>query len=418
MVDKIPQNLKLRQILPSLVKFLDQEEIMLLYGMRQVGKTSLLYLLIKRLIKKNRNISKQIVYFDLENIADFQLLENLRNYDNFIAILKNKYQVDLRKKVWIFIDEIQYLTNPSSFLKYLYDRHKLKMKFIVTGSSSLEIKKKFSDALTGRIFRFEIWPLNYQEFLNFTNQKRGVISFEKYVLFGGFPAVCLKKESEIKIRLLREIYSLYIRRDIKDLGKIGNILAFNKLVRILAAQVGGLVSEVNLAAISGISRPTIREYLFLLENTFVLNLVSPFFTNPRKEVRKMPKLYFNDSGLRNAALDNFLPLEKRGDMGSLVENTVFSELKKNNRKVHFWRTERKQEVDFILAKRGKVAPIEIKYRFFKKPLIPPSLKVFIKNYKPAEAFVLTKNFNTQDKIGKTKVIFIPCFSLHTPSLGA
>lgn len=409
MVYNFPKNLKRRRILTQLTPFLAEKEIVLLYGMRQTGKTSLLYLLMKYLLEKKKIRQEQIVYFDLENISDYDKLERLKNYDAFPQLLNKDYKIDSKKMVYVFIDEIQHLVNPSSLLKYVYDHYRDRIKFIVTGSSSLEIKKKFTDALTGRIFRFEILPLDYEEFVDFSQSESSNSSFERFVIYGGFPAVALKKEKQVAIKLLKDIYSLYVKRDIKDLGTIKDVLSFNKLLTLLASQIGGLISEVNLSNAVGIARATVKNYLFILQNTFVITLLPPFFTNPKKEVTKRPKIYLNDTGIRNAVLDNFNPLSKRQDMGNLTESSVFSELKKTfGEKVHFWRSEAKQEVDFIIEKEEPI-PIEVKYQSFRHPTIPENLIVFIQKYQPDLAFVLTKNFKKEVLFEKTKIFFYPCW---------
>ncbi len=164
-----PENLLPREILPKIIPFLELENILLLTGARQTGKTSLLYLLIRQLL--NNDISpSQILYFDLENIYDFSLLQSLKDFNEFWQILKDK-GIDRQKKVFVFIDEVQHLDKPSSFLKYLHDHYKPGLKFIVTGSSSLEIKKKFTDRLTGRVYSFVIKPLSFREFLEFKKEK-------------------------------------------------------------------------------------------------------------------------------------------------------------------------------------------------------------------------------------------------------
>jgi predicted AAA+ superfamily ATPase len=411
MFDNFPKNLKYRDILPKLIDFLDEEEILLLYGMRQTGKTSLLYLLIQNLLEKKEIRKKQIIYLDLENVADFQRLEEIKDFNEFIYILKTKYNVNLRKKTYIFIDEIQYLSNASSFLKYLHDHYKPNLKFIVTGSSSLQLKKKFSDALTGRVVRFQIYPLSFLEFINFGGRRASATSFSEFVLYGGFPAVSLREKRATKTKLLKEIYSLYVRRDIKDLGAIEDIVSFNKLVRVLAAQNGGLVSEVSLSNSVDISRPTVKNYLFILQNTFVVDLLTPYYTNPKKELTKTPKLYFEDSGIRNAVLDNFTELEKRTDKGILVENVIYAELKKIDRgKINYWRTERKQEVDFIFTDKQAIVPLEIKYQSFKTPRVPVNLKAFIKKYNPQKAYIITRDFKKEYIWQKTAIHFIPCYS--------
>jgi predicted AAA+ superfamily ATPase len=377
--------------------------------MRQTGKTSLLYLLMENLILKQKIKQKQIIYFDLENISDYEKLESLKDYDQFISLIKDNYRANLKKKVYVFIDEIQHLTNPASLLKYLFDHYSDKIKFIVTGSSSLEIKKKFTDALTGRVFRFEVLPLDFEEFLHFNGMRPSLSSFEYFAIYGGFPAVSLKKDFQVIIKLLKDIYSLYVKRDIKDLGAIEDVLSFNKLIAILSSQIGGLVSEVNLSNAVGIARATVKNYLFILQNTFVITLLPPFFTNPKKEVTKAPKIYLNDNGIRNAVLDNFTFLNKRNDAGSLIENTIFTELKKNlPDRLRFWRSEQKQEVDFIIEKE-KLTPIEVKYQSLKNLVIPKNLTIFIKKYQPDKAFVLTKDLEKEIFFQKTRVVFKPCW---------
>ena len=418
-----PEKLLPREILSKIIPFLEPENIVLLTGARQTGKTSLLYLLIRHLWNKGIP-SCQIVYFDLENIYDFNLLQNLKDFNDFWQILKDK-GVDQQKRVFVFIDEIQHLDNPSSFLKYLHDHYKPRLKFIVTGSSSLEIKKKFTDRLTGRVYRFLIKPLNFREFLEFKNEKelakilsafnlRFWISvkcpeeyfkkitpshshrlndfLKEYLLFGGYPAVSLKENPLIKQKDLQEIYSLYIRRDIKDIGKIDDVSGYNNLVSLLCFQIGNLVKEQELAVSSGLSRPTVKKYLFLLENTYVLKLLLPFFTNKRSEITKAPKVYFEDVGLRNGVINNFNLLNQRADSGAILENFVFSQLSKESSladSIRFWRSQAKNEVDFVWQEHiNEPYPIEVKLTYSHKQPLLPGLKSFINLYQPAKGFVI------------------------------
>ena len=418
-----PENLLPREVLPKIIPFLEPENIVLLTGARQTGKTSLLYLLIRHLLN-NEIPPSQIVYFDLENIYDFSLLQNLKDFNDFWQILKGK-GVDRKKRVFVFVDEVQHLDNPSSFLKYLHDHYKPGLKFIVTGSSSLEIKKKFTDRLTGRVYRFLIKPLNFREFLEFKKEKElaGILSsfnphfwvfakhpednFNKispshklrlndllgeYLIFGGYPAVSLKENSLIKQRDLQEIYSLYVRRDIKDIGEIDDVSGYNNLVSLLCLQIGSLVKEQELAVSSGLSRPTVKRYLFLLENTYVLKLIRPFFTNKRKEITKTPKVFFEDIGLRNGVINNFSALSLRVDSGAIVENFVFSQLGKENdlsEKIRFWRSQAKNEVDFIWQEKiNEPYPVEVKLNHSPRQPLPTGLKSFISMYHPVRGFII------------------------------
>jgi len=419
----LPDNLIPRELLAEVIDFLDEENIILLTGARQTGKTSLLYLLIQYLWNSDFPES-QTVYFDLENIHDFSLLNDLKDFNIFLDLLKKK-GVDHTKKTYVFIDEIQHLSNPSSFLKYLHDHYKPRLKFIVTGSSSLEIKKKFTDRLTGRVYNFLVKPLSFREFLRFKNedelyallepfhfsdwlseitpenkikkidqtQKRKLDDLTgEYLIFGGYPAVTLKRKSQIRQKDLQEIYSLYVRRDMRDLGKIADITGYNRLVSLLALQIGNLVKEQELALSSGLSRPTVKKYLFLLENTYVLKLVPPFFTNKRKEIVKTPKIFFEDIGIRNGALNNFSALNQRTDSGAILENFVFNQLSKQEEQpdnIRIWRTQNRNEVDFIWQKSiNEPYPIEVKFKYDPKQPVPPGLKSFLNVYGSVKAVVV------------------------------
>lgn len=441
-----PEKLLPRDVLTEILPFLEEENIIVLLGARQTGKTSLLYLLIQHLLKKGLP-EQQIIYFDLENIHDFNKLDSLTDFNDFLEMLKD-YGVDSQQKVFVFIDEIQHLANPSSFLKYLHDHYKSKLKFIVTGSSSLEIKKKFSDRLTGRIYRFLVQPLCFKEFLVFKKETElaqkitqlGLPAFildkkkekylseitvdeekrlqrlvSEYITLGGYPAIAQQENFLVKEKELQEIYSLYIRRDIKDIGEIEDVTGYNKLVSLLGFQIGNLVNEQELSISSGLSRPTVKKYLFLLENTFVLSLVPPFFTNKRTEITKTPKVYFADTGLRNGVVNNFDSIEKRVDTGQLLENFVFSELAKKDNfadKIRFWRTQAKNEVDFIWQEDlAKFYPIEVKSKFSSKRPFPSGLKNFIKNYKLEKAFIVhLGSFEKLDYQG-TSVFLLPAWAV-------
>jgi len=430
------KNLFPRQILPALEKELKRDNILVIVGSRQVGKTSLLALLYKKLGKKQK------VYFDLE---DIQLLSQFNNleFSDFLAYLQEKKGISPNKKTFVFIDEIQYLEHPSSFLKYIFDHYK-QIKLIVSGSSSLEIKKKFSDRLTGRKSLYVLYPLDFKEFLIFKNktfQLRKKINFKKllksqtitmahqkslnwskaelekifeeFALLGGYPKTVLANDHEEKISILKEIQATYVRKDIKDLAEIENIKVYNNLIEILAAQSSNLLNIDELSNTLRANRKTIERYLFLLENTFITNLVKPFFTNKRKEITKMPKIFFKDVGLRNMLISNFNALEKRPDKGALIENLIYTELKKNLaplEELYFWRTQTKTEVDFVIkGEKQSLLPIEVKYKKFKSIQIPRGLRSFILTYQPEKAFVITKDFLKQTRLKQTTIFFLPGF---------
>ena len=421
-----------------LEKQLKQDNIIVIVGSRQVGKTSLMALLYEKAGKKPK------IYFDLEDIQLLDEFNSLR-FDDFPAYLQEKSGYLPGKEIFVFIDEIQYLDNPSSFLKYIFDHYK-KIKFIVSGSSTLEIKKKFSDRLTGRKYLHILYPLSFSEFLNFKEKKFGIreaisikkvigsritISdshkkqlewnqkeidafFNEFVVFGGYPKIVLEQKREQKVQILKEIHATYVRKDIKDLAEIDNIKIYNDLVDVLASQSASLLNVDELSNTLNANRKTIERYLFLLENTFVINLLKPFFTNKRKEITKMPKLFLKDTGLRNMLIKNFTSLQTRTDKGHLVENFVFTELKKSlntMQELYFWRTQTKAEVDFVIkANKQELIPIEVKYKKMQRAQIPSGLRSFITTYKSKIAFVITDDLLEQVKVGNNSIVyFLPAY---------
>lgn len=425
------KTLKSRDVFDKIVKFLDLPDIIVLMGMRQTGKTSLLYLLIDYLLKKD--LEANAFYFSLDDpiiLSGFN--KNIKELEIYLGSQKASKQ----SKIYIFIDEIQYLDNPTGFLKYYYDNFP-NYKFIVTGSSTFEIRKKFKDSLAGRKKIVHIHPLSFGEFLKFKNSefggdfldlnnidkireaKVGAIAGEKlesglreYLLFGGHPKAVNLKEQNLKIEELKDIYNSYIKRDIKDIGKIENITVYNYLIQTLGSQIGSLLNVQELSNTLNINQITLSKYIFLLENTFVIYLLRPFFRNKRKEISKMPKLYFEDVGIRNMVVNDFRKLDLRSDPGNLAENFVFTELNKKletDDELYFWRTIGKQEVDFVLKKDAELIPIEVKYKEFKKTQITLGMKNFIKTYKSKTAIVATKNYQGFDTIYECNVYFIPAY---------
>lgn len=428
-----------RKITDSLVEYLDTQEIILLVGARQVGKTSLLKIIQEHLLAKG--VAKQSVYFlNLEDPLVLGYLE--RGVHDFLGYLRS-IGADLSHKNYILIDEIQYLSNPTGFLKLIYDEYP-QLKLIVSGSSTLEIRQKFRDSLAGRKVIFELYPLDFEEFLIFKGEEQLAefyrecclrkllkqedidvaalparfrshdfsLYYQEFVLNGGYPRVTLESNPERKLVYLSDIYNSYIRKDIKDLMRIDNPLAFNNLIQLLAVQSGQMVNLAEIGTALKTSRRTLERYLFLLENTFIIHLLPPFFTNRRKEVTKMRKVFFLDTGMRNLLLKSFEFLAGRQDVGALIENTVFSNLYKNREileDVHFWRTQSQNEVDFVL-RTSTIAPIEVKFRAMDRPKLPAGIRFFLLRYPSRVAFVLTRDFWDRTQLGETTIYFVPVWT--------
>ncbi len=430
----IPQNLFPRRLLEEIKGYLDNPKFLVIIGARQVGKTSLLYLIADCLKKKVKDNS--IFYFDLENLELLRIFN--QGPKEFLGYLLSLGAKPDERNI-ILIDEIQYLDNPTNFLKLITDHHK-NLKLICTGSSTLDIRRKFKDSLAGRNVVFELFPLDFSEFLLFKGEdavrtllletsleeiiKKGVVPkfdkirfhipdlerlYEEFVIFGGYPEAVLTENRDQKIRYLTEIYHSYVRKDIKDIMRVDNITAFNELVRLLSLQIGNLLNPSEVCNSLKIARETFTRYLALLTSTFIIGLLPPFFRNRRKEIVKMQKVFFVDTGLRNSIGRNFNPLALRPDAGALIENAVYSQLLKNVgilESLHFWRTQSKNEVNFILLK-DKPIPLEIKYREFKGCSIPWGLRSFLATYDTDHAFVLTKSYFGITESNNTRVIFKP-----------
>ena len=368
MADKIYK----RIIAEEIIKYLHTDDIVVLHGARQVGKTYILYWL-DNYLKENNKITH---YIDLEDSRFSGILN--KGADVLITYLEEEGLITAGlsddEKIYVFIDEIQYLDNPSSFLKIMADHHK-NIKLIVSGSSSFEIKSKFKDSLVGRTVNFEIFNLSFKEFLQFksytflnkkkmtdkkTEELRGL--FKEYVLQGGYPKIVLTLEMDKKEKYLQQIIDTYIKKDIKDLAGIKEIEKFNKLLEALASQSGCLLNATELANTCQLAKQTIEKYLFLLENTYIIKLVRPYSKNIRSELFKVPKIYFYDSGLQQMLWLKELPKEI---IGNVFETGVFAELVKKycQDSVYYWRTTDKKEIDFILKIKNKILPIEAKLNF-------------------------------------------------------
>ena len=425
------KTLRPRCLILRLEKYLDLPEVIILLGMRQTGKTCLLFLIIEELLKREIPESN-IFYFSLEDPTILSAFnKNIKELELFIK----KQKLNINHKTYIFIDEIQYLKDPTNFLKYYYDNVP-SYKFIVTGSSSFSMRQKFRDSLAGRKMIFNVFALTFKEFLNFKkidfkiNFEIGDLeefakfqlddltkdmlteNFEEYLLYGGHPRICLLDSEELKIEALKDIYSSYIRKDIRDIANIQNVDTFNSLIQILASQIGNLVNVQELSNTLNINHLTFKKYLFLLENTFMINLIKPYFKNKRKEISKMHKVYLEDIGIRNIALSDFRKTELRPEAGSLIENFVLNEFSKSLSsldRIFFWRTLAQQEVDFIYQKRDKFIPIEVKNMISRKETVPSGMKSFIQNYKPKEALVITRDRLTRTEFKGTTIYFLPAW---------
>lgn len=366
-------------------------------GPRQAGKTTLMRLLEEEL----QSQGETTVFLNLDIERDRQFFVSQED-------LLRKIELEAgREKAYIFIDEIQRKENAGLFLKGIYDRE-TPHKLIVSGSGSLELKEKIHESLAGRKRIFRLDTLSFRELVNYrtdyryeeklgeflrVNQGEAQQLLEEYFNYGGYPRVVLAEQLEEKRRLIDEIYQSYLERDIGILLNIQKPEAFSNLVQMIASQVGQLVNHAELASTLDISYPTVREYLWYLEKTFVLNKITPFFRNKRKEISKSPVYYFTDLGLRNYAAGNFgnataQPAEAGFLFQNALQQVLESKFKFTPKRTHYWRTQSGAEVDFVIRGPRKVVPIEAKYKALKQLNASRSLLSFIRKYTPDTAYLV------------------------------
>jgi len=382
------QSLIRRHVIDDLSHYLNTDDVLILHGARQVGKTSCLMYLKQELELSGITVH----YFDLEDSRYLALLD--KGVDEFLLHLaelglNTEKLRNSDQKLFIMIDEIQYLQNPTSFLKLIADHHRY-LKLIVSGSSSFEMKSKFRDSLVGRTISYELFPLSFKEFLTFkgvefqpgpkmTDLRVDQLTtlYLQYCLYGGYPKIVLTADISTKEKYLQQIIDTYIRKDIRELAQIKEITKFNLLIEILASQSGNLLNLTELSNTCQLSLETINRYLFLLEQTYIIKLVRPFSRNLRAELTKTPKVFFYDTGLMQML---WLKSLSKNLLGSVFETSIFSELVKKYGQnfVKYWRTTDKQEIDFIVQDRDKLIPIEAKIQF--PYTIPAQLNSFAEKY--------------------------------------
>ncbi|MBL6985175.1 MAG: ATP-binding protein [Candidatus Thioglobus sp.] len=373
-----------RKIEPELIENLPNRRALIILGARQTGKTTLL----KRIQAQIQD--EKTLYFDLEQQDSIRLFKE--GVDSFIQYLDDQGFSE-SERVVVFIDEIQYLDEFSNFIKLAVDHYSHRLKLIVSGSSAAQIKYQFKDSLVGRKFIYKLHPLSFREFVIFKNEssiskhlgthyqeadletlnrtfkKRIDALYHEFMIYGGYPEVVLAQSVSLKKNILEEIIQTYVLKDIRNLFTIEKINAFNHLVRILALQSGQLFNRENVGNEIKLNMRTLDRYILILADTYLIQPVKPLYSNKPKELKKMPKIFLNDTGLRNSLMNNFNGFDHRADGGELFESAIFSALWKNKGsldELYFWRTTMGKEIDFVLQMGAEYVPFEVKKTLRKK----------------------------------------------------
>ncbi len=266
----------------------------------------------------------------------------------------------------IVIDEAQKIKNIGQGLKILTD-YTEDLHLLVTGSSSFELLGQVGEPLTGRKKTFTLYPISQAELLSQFNRYDLRENMESFLLFGGYPEVVTATDKTAKIEILNEILNAYLLKDILEVDRVKNSKLLLNLLRLLAFQVGNLVSLSELSRTLQIDYKTVARYIDLFEKSFVLFSLGGYSSNLRSEISKKNKYYFYDNGIRNAIISNFNPIEVRNDIGNLWENFLFMERMKKraytgmHANIFFWRTYEQKEIDLIEERDGKLFGYEFKW---------------------------------------------------------
>jgi len=405
-----------RKLEEKIKKFLHRKEILGIRGARQVGKTTLL-----RMIANSLEDEKIFVNLDImDNRKTFE-----ENPIDFVKRFKKE-----GKKLYLFFDEIQRVKNAGEKLKIIYDEFP-GVKIFISGSSSLEIKTN--------VLPFELYTFDFEEFMLTKDKGLAKILGEKiksvkrflegkdepslpsfkqefltywkeYAIFGGYPEVVKAKEIEEKIMLLKNIYNLYIEKDVVNFFRIEETTKFENFTKALAFNIASMLNLNSLASDVRISYKRAEEFLEILQHSYIIRLVKPFHKNLVTELKKSQKIYFLDLGLRNAVINNFIDFDSRDDRGKLMENFVFRELITNfeEYKINYWRTTGKAEIDFVLSKDESLIPIEVKLSGNK---LTRGFYSFLRSYNPERALIITLDKFQQQKVNNTLIYWVPVFYL-------
>lgn len=367
-----------RILTATITKQLYKGKAIILLGSRQVGKTTLL----KALAKEEKNI----LWINADNIEDRAIFDN-PSVTRLKAIIGN-YKI-------VIIDEAQRIKDIGVKLKLITDELNA-IQLIATGSSSFELANTINEPLTGRKFEYQLYPIAFAELVNHTNLLDELKMLPHRLIYGAYPDVINNAGNEKEI--LQQLTNSYLYKDILEWNKIKKSDKIIKLLQAIAFQVGNQVSYHELGQIVGLNSETVASYINLLEQSFVLFKLNSFSRNLRNELKKSHKIYFYDTGVRNALIANFNPINLRNDLGALWENYIISERIKycEYNKIYcnryFWRTHAGQEIDYIEEREGKLFAYEFKWNKKKQSKIPIAFEKGYANY--AFEIITKDNYET------------------------
>jgi len=375
--------------------------IVVLIGARQVGKTSLM---------KSVEVDGKKIFLNGQDPEIAALFQKLSVVEQYL-----KAYLDENLKGYLMLDEFQYISGISTMMKLLTDKHP-SLKILCSGSSSLNILQEVEESLAGRVRTIEVSSLSFEEYILFRDESlhqlyQGLddntessaltvpISnlLAEYLIYGGLPRAALLAAPEDKVAVLDDIYITYLLKDVRNYVENEFIVGFNKMLRILALQIGNMININRISVETGMSYKKCEEYIYLLEQMYIIKMIEPYESNRRKSIVKMKKVFFCDIGLRNMIAKNFNDLEFRDDKGYIFENYVMQELWRNKQAggtLQFFRTSDGAEVDFVLNDLREKIAVECKYKTLTKPVSLAAFNRFCDDENIQKRYIVNKNLNT------------------------
>ena len=366
-----------REIQDNIESNLFKQKAVIIYGARQVGKTTL----VKNIQDKFKSDS---LYLNCDE-PDIKIALTDKTSTELKSFIGNKKLV--------IIDEAQRIKNIGITLKLIIDNFS-DIQVIATGSSAFELSDKINEPLTGRKLEYYLCPFSISEIGSIYSRLEIDRLLEKRIIFGMYPEILLNEtDSE---RNLKEITRSYLYKDVLQYKNIKNPEILEKLLQALSLQIGNEVSYNELSSLVGIDKKTIQSYISILEKAFIIFRLNPFSRNIRNELKKLRKIYFFDTGIRNALINNLNPLSLRNDSEQLWENFIISERIKANsnhfadKNVYFWRMHNKEEIDYIEEEAGRIFAYEFKLKS-RKLLKQTAPKEFGKSYTDSSFKIIDRN---------------------------
>jgi len=390
--------MKKRLLYHRIIPYVSHKNALVITGMRQVGKTTLMRQIFEEIQEKPK------LWFDLDNPLDQKVFEDI-DYKNIFARLVKMVEISEKERLFVFIDEIQNFPEITKVMKYLIDH--FGVKFVVTGSSNFYLKNLFPESLSGRKFLYDLSPLNFREYLYFQNKipfkeaqetdlekllrqnnlfefKKFELDYEDYLKFGGFPEVVMTEDAETKQQILKNIFASFFEKDLKILSDHQDIRQLRDFILLLVPRVGSMLDITKLASELGIDRPKVYGFLEFLQGTFFIRLLPKYSKSIDRSVASGRKVYFSDTGILNS-------IGQVND-AQLFENAIVNQLSAYGI-VSFYNKKNAAEIDAILD--GKAA-FEIKLKGTEKDL--GKVSKIAESMKIRKAYVISKIFADKKNI--------------------